>query len=529
MEQDVVASVDALVQLYAALADLEDLVRSDPDRAALRALDLQDRAAELGDTPAVANAIIAHAEAVQRGGDSAMAAVLIKQAKDVGGQLSSELRVRASLILARVFTDLGDRSTALEHALDAVAAFDEGVPRRLRTRILLVVADLLDDLGDRDDSRIWYSRAEELALGDGQMHMMVANNRAYCELAEGDVESAGRELHMLQELSKRYQRPLDASALDTMARIHLLRGAPGQAVEVARSAVRTVEEMDSRNAGDLPGCLLTLAVALRADGEPESARQTLQQARDACGLQGCEAVRTDILQEEAEVFAALGDFESAFSTHKAFYAADQEMLSIRREAQVRARQAMVETDMAREEAAHYREQARRDPLTGLGNRLFVDERMPAVLAEGVSAGECVSAVLLDLDHFKSVNDTFSHAAGDRVLQILASILQTAVADLSAVGSFAARLGGEEFLLLLITPDAAGAVVVAEYVRAALEGHDWSDTTPGRTITSSAGVAIASGDSTKTSLLSRADVQLYAAKAAGRNRVCVDPVFTTPGR
>ncbi|MGI4896289.1 MAG: GGDEF domain-containing protein [Janthinobacterium lividum] len=522
MEQDAAVPLDALGQLHAELADLEDLVGSDPGAAALRTGELQERAEQLGDSGAAASAIVWRAEAVQRGGDPAMAAALIKQAQDAGGQLSSEVRVRASWVLARIFTDLGDRPMALEHAFDAIAAIDNEVSRRLRTLVLVKVADLLDELGAREDSRSWYSRAEQLALGDGPLHMLVVNNRAYCELEAGDVQGADRESRSLLELSARYHRPLDANTLDTMARIHLLRGAPGQAVEVARSAVRTVEDMESKNADDLPAYLLTLAVALRADGEPGVARTALRQARGACGLQGCEVVLTSILEEEAEVFAALGDFESAFGAYKSFHAADQELLSAQREAQVRARQAMLETDMAREEAAHYREQARRDPLTGLRNRLFVDERVPALLTERTPAGECVSAVLLDLDHFKSVNDTFSHAAGDQVLQILASILQAAVAALSGAGSFAARLGGEEFLLLLITPDAAGAVAVAEYVRAALEGYDWSNTTPGRTITLSAGVASALGDSTKMSLLSRADLQLYAAKAAGRNRVRIDP-------
>ncbi len=509
-------SLDPVQQLRHELDELDDLVGMDPAEGARVARSLAGRAWDLGARGAVACARVWEAEALQRDGDGAAAAAAIAAVRREHPDLTSELRVRASWVLARSFTDIGDRPTALEHALDAAAAFDDDVPQRVRTRVLIKVADLLDELGAHEDSRSWYRRAEELALGDAQLHLLVVNNRAYCELERGDVAAARRELALLQELSRRYDRPLNANTLDTVARIHLLCGDAAAAQEVARAAVRASSAMEIKSADDLPVYLLTLAVAQRVLGDAAAAAATLQEARAGCTGVGFADVRTQILEEQAEVFAALGDLRAAFETHKAFHAADKELLSEQREAQARARQAMFETDVAREEAARYREEARRDPLTGLGNRLFVDERLPELITGFQVGGRLVSAVLLDLDHFKTVNDTFSHEVGDQVLCIFAGILADAVVRFP--DSFAARLGGEEFVLVLASDDEGYAARAAEWVRRTVAGHDWSAVTPRRGITVSAGVATLDPAGDKASLLSAADARLYAAKAAGRNCV-----------
>ncbi|WP_146149334.1 GGDEF domain-containing protein [Kineococcus rhizosphaerae] len=500
------------------LAALDDLVGADPQRAEALAGELAERASALGDADALVLARLGLAEAVQRTGDSAAAARLITDLRAQHDHLGPEAAVRVPWLLARVFTDLGDRPTALEHALDAAAACSDDLPRRLRTRVFVKVADLLDELGAYEDSRTWYERAEELAVGDGQLHLLVVNNRAYSELERRDAVAARREMALLHELSARYDRPLNANTLDTVARVHLLCGEPELAEAAARAAIEANSAMDAKNGDDAPVCLLTLAVVLRVRGEVAAASRVLDEARAACAREGFGTVRSQILAEQAEVFAALGDYRAAFETHKAFHAADRELLSEQREAQARARQAVFEIDVARQEAARYREEARRDPLTGLRNRLFVDERLPELLTASRSQGRVAGVVLLDLDHFKAVNDTYSHEAGDEVLRRLARILTDAVDGCPGPESFAARLGGEEFLLVVTDARSGCAADLGERVRRTVEETDWSAVTPGRAITVSAGVATLAPGGDKASLLALADARLYAAKAAGRNRV-----------
>lgn len=155
-----------------------------------------------------------------------------------------------------------------------------------------------------------------------------------------------------------------------------------------------------------------------------------------------------------------------------------------------------------------------DALTGLANRRVFMERLQAELDQVAQGGAPGVVIMLDLDHFKRVNDTYGHAAGDRVLVHLAQILRGK--DLRQ-GDLAGRLGGEEFAVLLpaTTPDEAAAV--AERLRLALESSR-IDSGEGRTITLtlSAGLAPLAGDAEHT--LAQADAALYQAKNSGRNRI-----------
>jgi diguanylate cyclase (GGDEF)-like protein len=124
--------------------------------------------------------------------------------------------------------------------------------------------------------------------------------------------------------------------------------------------------------------------------------------------------------------------------------------------------------------------------------------------------------LFDLDHFKSVNDAFGHAAGDAVLRHFCS----AARDTMRATDRFARYGGEEFVLLMpVGTDAAAGTQATERIRAATEAQDWRAVLGGRdhVVTVSAGIATWRPDESLESVLARADVALYAAKSQGRNR------------
>nr|BFE70869.1 hypothetical protein GCM10020092_041700 [Actinoplanes digitatis] len=124
--------------------------------------------------------------------------------------------------------------------------------------------------------------------------------------------------------------------------------------------------------------------------------------------------------------------------------------------------------------------------------------------------------IADLDHFKRINDQCSHQIGDRVLVAVAGLLLEA----AAAPGFAARLGGEEFLVVIAGPDDAGAALRLDELRRAVAEHDWAPLTGGLPVTVSLGVATAALGSDPSPVLARADRALYAAKHGGRNRVSV---------
>jgi diguanylate cyclase (GGDEF)-like protein len=154
-----------------------------------------------------------------------------------------------------------------------------------------------------------------------------------------------------------------------------------------------------------------------------------------------------------------------------------------------------------------------DPLTGLANRRSFMLDAENAIARRASRSEPFAVLLADLDHFKTVNDAFGHAVGDKVLTVFADVLERSVGPSDLVG----RIGGEEFALLLPGKTEVEAAAIAERMRVAfadaaleLDGHEVSATV-------SFGVA-ASGVGDLTGLLARADRALYAAKEQGRNRV-----------
>jgi diguanylate cyclase (GGDEF)-like protein/PAS domain S-box-containing protein len=159
----------------------------------------------------------------------------------------------------------------------------------------------------------------------------------------------------------------------------------------------------------------------------------------------------------------------------------------------------------------------KDALTSLGNRRYAELGAASALREFESGGGLCGVIMIDIDHFKNVNDTFGHASGDRVLRMVGWTLANAVRRNDA----ASRWGGEEFLVICPRIDAAALAEVAERVRALVE-RSWLSLEDGRriSVTVSVGAAIARKGDDFASLAARADERMYASKSGGRNRVTI---------
>ena len=160
------------------------------------------------------------------------------------------------------------------------------------------------------------------------------------------------------------------------------------------------------------------------------------------------------------------------------------------------------------------ELAELDELTGSFNRRCIMRMLDEEIARAARGGLPCSVALIDLDHFKRVNDTYGHPMGDEVLRTFAI---TMFANIRSVDRFG-RYGGEEFLLVLPDMPDDGAARAMDRLRAIVADLDWSAFSPGMKVTLSAGVATLKPDETTDSFLARADSALYVAKAQGRNRI-----------
>lgn len=170
----------------------------------------------------------------------------------------------------------------------------------------------------------------------------------------------------------------------------------------------------------------------------------------------------------------------------------------------------------KEAADRAEEFAMRDVLTGAYNRRHLLDVLRRESARAQRIGAPLAICLMDLDHFKRVNDNWGHAAGDAVLRHFVTL---AGAGLRAVDVFG-RFGGEEFLLVLPDTDARGAAAVAERIRAAAEQGAFPGIPAGHQLTVTIGVAGRLRDESGDALTARADLALYRGKEAGRNRVVV---------
>jgi len=167
-----------------------------------------------------------------------------------------------------------------------------------------------------------------------------------------------------------------------------------------------------------------------------------------------------------------------------------------------------------EQALEMKELSIRDHLTGLYNRRYFDEQAEKVYSNMVRYEHPLSVMICDLDHFKKVNDKYSHALGDEVLKRFAVI----VAENTRAADIAARYGGEEFVVLFPETEGADALVSCEKLRRSVEEYDWDELQDGLRVTISIGLTdnIALGSVEK--MLKEADERLHRAKEGGRNRL-----------
>ncbi len=426
------------------------------------------------------------------------------------------VRARAERHQAGLLRRAGETATSLEHALASVSLLGPGDPPELHADHLLGLADSLAVAGTDEQSLARYQESLALAeeLGDTDFVIRVINNLAYTYYDLGRVREALPLCDRMVTMSAAGAH-LSPYALGTLADVYLGAGLPQRAEDV----LATVQQ-DSLTTEDRADHLLSSARVQRAFGRFEAARvlvaRSLEEARD----QGMGEHEVRALREQSEISVELGDFEAAYHQLAAFHERCVGQFEAAAESRTRMVQAIFEVTAARRESEAYRELSTRDALTGLRNRRYVDEHFDTLIRDTRALGSPMSVAFLDLDHFKRVNDTWSHHLGDQVLVAVGQLLLGVTA--AVPGAFAARMGGEEFLVVLPGLDDDAGAARLERFRATFEAHGWAALAAGLSTTVSIGLASLGRDGEdRLSLLRAADRRLYAAKAAGRNRIAVD--------
>src|SRR5688572_15061968 len=477
-------------------------------------------------------AIIANASRTlaeyERAASAALEGVALLQAAGLG-------YASAKIDLALVFFDLGDYPRALSHlfearrdletapdvALEACCAQAEGLVQSRLDEFELAQASFRHALALRREARDGAGAATTLnSLGVVQLRIAqhrnanAAASRSAFERALDHFMEA-REL-ALQHADARLVLLTDINIAGALGGL----GCYDEALERFLALIDPARALGDRHNESL--ILSNAGEAARLAGRLDQARALGEQA-----LAVAQATGSKVREREARIdlsltCEALEDFASALAHYKVHHALEREMRAAegRRVTQAQALRSAVEN--AQREAARLRQenrllerQARQDALTGLANRRAFDDALVARVAEARSNDVSLAIVAFDLDHFKSINDRYTHAAGDAVLREAASVLRTYCRS----SDLAARIGGEEFVLLLPGADLAAACAIAERVRAEIAFRAFTPLPPGVRITLSAGVAVDTMQGDAEELLRAADAALYRAKGEGRDRVC----------
>lgn len=252
--------------------------------------------------------------------------------------------------------------------------------------------------------------------------------------------------------------------------------------------------------------LYTLATARLRSGDLSGALEAARQSLALADRTGQVDHQLNAAAQLGRVHEALGQFEEALTLQKRYHALYVRQSGETTQRLAKAAELRAETRQLRDRASALAAEALLDALTGLPNRRSFERLV------GELAGRDYALAIFDLDHFKDVNDQYSHLVGDDVLRRVSQTLAVRAADLGHV----ARLGGEEFVVLLPDRDTEGAVAIIEDLRMALCGIDWADIAPSLITTASVGLCSTAEVRRHDEIMIRADQRLYAAKHRGRN-------------
>jgi diguanylate cyclase (GGDEF)-like protein len=458
---------------------------------------------------------------------------------------------------SEAYAEAGQLGEALRCGIESLtAAHDCGDGHSLAVA-LLALGRLHGQLGQLDESARLLGQAMRTAetLDDSAVKAAILAALCACttlvaERSHGST-SAERRIDLADDAVEHGRRGLEAARRAKSAYAEASCGASLAAALLRKGELAATRQCltDAGALADAHGFQLlryrigTLdGQTLMACGDVAGAIARLASVAAASEKAGAAAIEIEARAALYRAAKAVDRYDTALAAHERMHELD---LRIRSEAaQTRARvlinevethNARLEAEKARLEAELLRLKSRRlesekraleaqareldrhanqDALTGLWNRRHIDEELPRILAEARERNAPLTVATADIDFFKAINDRYGHPTGDVVLCAVADLLR----DNCRPSDTVARVGGEEFLLVLEDSDAKGAWLVCERLRRALERHAWTDVAPELAVTVSFGIAEALADTDTRGLLAAVDEQLYAAKRAGRNRV-----------
>jgi diguanylate cyclase (GGDEF)-like protein len=529
---DGVSSIDARRALAFAAEAGALASRIDDAAARAEAWYLEGRCADLLLDHAAALAAYARAEAA------------FEMADDPPG-VSKTLRA-----ISFVHDALGDFASALDCQFKALTLDERIGDESSRAASLRTIGIVYSRSGDPVAGLEFYRKSLALCTRDGDAieRAKTLNNIGINLKNLGDLTGAQAALDEARQVFVDLGLPLHEAATLNNAGLVLERlGDHAAAERTLREALDLSESTGYRYG--VAHASLALGKLYLARGRHADARTWLDAALDTCRRHQLRPTQYEVHEALAELHERTGDTAAALAHYRQFHALEREVQSEAASDKLRALKIQLELAAARREAELERErqesltranaeldalnvtlteanlqktmlldklerQTYEDALTGIANRRRLDQRLADEFALALRHGRPLAVAMVDLDHFKAVNDRFSHAVGDAALRATAKVMTSRMRHTDLV----ARFGGEEFVIVLVETDAAAARQVCEQLCEAIAQFGWTSIHPGLQLTVSIGVCADTSVPSYDRMLALADRNLYSAKAAGRNRV-----------
>ena len=447
---------------------------------------------------------------------------------------------------------MGAREEALQALYQALGAIEAVPCEYLSIRAHNGLGIILADKGAFADAEVHYRHALEMGeRNEDPIHVArVKMNYAGLHHQRGlqlDRDGRGAEarecylegVHLCESLltGLGLEGPFNkAHCMGTLGELHRELGRP----EVARGffAEMLAHGTAMNNPHQQAEALMNLGKTHMVLGDSAEARRLLERSLELASGANVRRLAADGFLELAAWFEASGDLPTAIEHHKRFHALQEEVLRAELRAAGIAHQIWLDFQKLRRDVKRCQRNAEmlardngelslridrlarvahEDAVTGLSNRRYLDLRLPELVASVHEHDSRLCIGIVDIDHFKAINDACSHSVGDAVLRTVAHMIGAHCRE----GDVSARYGGDEFVICLVDAHLDAAMTMLERLRGLVEGHDWSALHPDLMVTLSIGVSEIEANDSVATLMHRVDLALYRAKHAGRNRVVGD--------